>query len=124
ALLAAGASVKTVCEAAELLRREGCDPTVVNMRFIKPLDEELLRELAKEHRLLVTAEENISAGGLGEAVQRFVAEENLPVRVLGACLPDAYIRYGTVDSQRRQTGLDPESIARKVLNALKDCNEE
>ncbi len=122
ALLAAGASVKTACEAAELLRREGCDPTVVNMRFIKPLDEELLRKLAEDHELLVTAEENVACGGFGEAVQRFVSEENLPVRVLTAAVPDSYIRYGTVDGQRRQAGLDPESLAQKVLEVHRHMN--
>ena len=118
ALLAVGAAVKTACEAAARLREKGCDPTIVNMRFIKPLDEELIRELTAEHSLLVTAEENVGCGGFGEAVLRFVAEENLPVRVLTAAVPDAYIRYGTVDSQRRRAGLDAETIAQKVLTAL------
>ena len=114
ALLAAGAAVKTVCEAAELLRREGIRPTVVNMRFIKPLDEELLYTLTESHPLLITAEENVDCGGLGEAVRRFVSEKGLPVRVMTAAIPDQYIRYGTVEEQRRKAGLDPESIARRV----------
>ena len=118
ALLAVGAAVKTACEAAARLREKGCDPTIVNMRFIKPLDEELIRELTAEHSLLVTAEENVGCGGFGEAVLRFAAEENLPVRVLTAAVPDAYIRYGTVDSQRRRAGLDAETIVQKVLAAL------
>ena len=117
ALLAVGASVKTACEAAERLRKENCDPTIVNMRFIKPLDEELLRKLAEDHRCLITAEENVDCGGFGEAVRRFVSEENLPVRVLTAAVPDTYIRYGTVEGQRRRAGLDPEGLIRRIMEA-------
>ena len=118
ALLAAGASVKAACETADLLRKEGYEPTVINVRFIKPLDEELLRSLAERHSLLVTIEENAAYGGLGETVRRFVSEEDLPLRVLTAAVPDRYMRYGTVDSQRRQAGLDPESLSRKILAQL------
>ena len=114
ALLAVGAAVKTACETAALLRREGMDPTVVNMRFIKPLDEEMLRSLAQTHSLLVTVEENVAVGGFGEAVRRLVYEEELPARVMTAAIPDVYIRYGTVEGQRRLTGLDAESLAQRI----------
>ena len=114
ALLGAGASVKAVCEAADRLRAEGIDPTIVNLRFIKPLDEEMLRTLAAQHSLLVTVEENAGCGGAGEAVRHFVSEAGLPVRVITAAVPDQYIRYGTVEEQRRQAGLDPDSIVRRI----------
>ena len=117
-LLAAGAAVETACETAERLRKEGLDPTVINARFIKPLDEELLRSLAVQHQFVVTMEENAAYGGFGEAVRRFVSEEELPLRVMTAAVPDRYMRYGTVDSQRRQAGLDPESLSQKILNCV------
>ena len=114
ALLAVGAAVRTVWETAERLRKEGLDPTIVNMRFVKPFDQDTLRILAGNHKAFFTVEENVSAGGLGEAVRCFVSEQELPVRVMTAAVPDTYIRYGTVDGQRRQAGLDPGSLTRRI----------
>ena len=121
ALLAVGAMVKTACETAERLRRAGIDPTVVNMRFIKPLDTEILRELAENHAWFVTLEENTGCGGFGAAVLRAVSEDNLPVRVMTAAVPDDYIRFASVASQRKRCGLDPESLSEKIIES---CGRE
>ena len=114
AVLAAGAAVRTAWETAEYLRREGMNPTIVNMRFVKPLDQDTLRILAGNHKAFLTVEENVAAGGFGEAVRAFVSDNDLPVSVRTAAVPDTYVRYGTVDGQRRLTGLDPEGLARKI----------
>ena len=111
ALLALGEMVRIACDAAELLRAEGFDPTVVNMRSAKPFDEALLAELAAEHKVFLTMEENARAGGFGEQVLRFVSEKKMKVEVRIAAIPDAYVRHGSVEWQREQVGLDAASIA-------------
>ena len=118
ALLAVGAMVETAVETARLLEEEGIQTTVVNMRFIKPFDRDLVRELAGTHTLLLTIEENCRTGGLGSTVRDFVQDENLPAEVDIAAIPDAFIRHATVESQRRRCGLDPRSLCRRVLEGL------
>ena len=114
ALLAVGSMVKTACEVADILRENGSDPTVVNMRFARPFDRDLLRELAGDHDLFVTLEENVRAGGFGERVAAFVCEEQLPVHMLTEAVPDIFIHHATVERQREMAGLDPQKIARDI----------
>lgn len=119
ALLAVGAMVQTAAETAELLRAEGYQPTVVNMRFVKPFDRELLRELSRSHGLFVTMEENVRCGGFGEQVADFASSAGLPVRVLIEAVPDVFLHHGTVDSQREHAGLTAEQIRKEILAAVK-----
>jgi 1-deoxy-D-xylulose-5-phosphate synthase len=88
--------------------------TVANMRFIKPLDEALILELADRHRLLVTVEENSTAGGAGSAVSELLAEHGITVHCLHLGLPDACIEQGGHDEQMATCGLDAEGIERTV----------
>ena len=118
ALLAVGVMVKIAEEAAELLKKRGVDVTLVNMRFVKPFDRELLRELAKDHELFVTMEENVENGGFGQQVLDFAEQEGLPVHVSIAAVPDCFVRHGSVEGQRKRLGLDAESIARRVQEEL------
>lgn len=116
ALLAVGAMVKQAREAAKQLQIAGINCTVANARFIKPLDEELILRLATEHRILVTIEENITAGGFGSAVLEFLAKQqisNISFRVLG--VPDQFITHGSTDILFKLCGLDVDSICRTVL---------
>jgi 1-deoxy-D-xylulose-5-phosphate synthase len=112
ALLAFGSMV-TVAEqlAAEF------DATVVNMRFVKPLDEALLLQLATDHKRLVTLEENAIAGGAGSAVNECLAahEVMIPVRNIG--LPDCYIEQGSREELLSEAGLDVAGV-RKILLKL------
>ncbi|WP_457669144.1 1-deoxy-D-xylulose-5-phosphate synthase [Thiolapillus sp.] len=110
ALLCFGSMVSVGQEVAEEL-----DATLVNMRFIKPLDEQLLRQLAGEHRLLVTLEENALMGGAGSAVAEFLNGEGLAVDVMHFGLPDAYLEQGTQQEQLEMAGL----TARQILAAVK-----
>ena len=119
ALLAVGEMVRVAFDAAETLRAEGFDPTVVNMRFAKPIDEELLRGLAADHEVFVTMEENAKAGGFGEEVLRFVNEEKRKTDVRIAAVPDDYVRHGSVSWQREQIGLDAASIAKMAAAGLR-----
>ncbi len=91
------------------------DATVVNMRFVKPLDEELVRELAATHELLVTVEENAVMGGAGSAVNEYVAAAALGCRVVMLGLPDSFGEHGTPQELLAACGLDAPGIRRTIL---------
>jgi 1-deoxy-D-xylulose-5-phosphate synthase len=90
------------------------DATVVNMRFVKPLDESMLLEVARKHELVVTLEENSLAGGAGSAVQECLARRHVQVPLLQLGLPDRFIEHGTRDEALRDAGLDRESIRQAI----------
>ena len=90
------------------------DATVVNMRFVKPLDEELILAMAKTHGGIVTVEENVIAGGAGSAVAELLATHDLQIPLLHLGIPDAFIEHGSQDSCRRDAGLDKDSVLRTI----------
>ena len=95
------------------------DATVVNMRFVKPLDETLVREMANSHRLLVTLEENVIQGGAGAAVNEYLAAIQHSVRAINLGLPDHFIEHATPAQQLQEAGLDCDSIMALLQQALK-----
>lgn len=111
ALLAFGSMV----EVAELVARQ-MDATVVNMRFIKPLDEAVVVRLAAEHRWLVTLEENVVAGGAGSAVNECLAARSIQVPVYNIGLPDRFVGQGERDELLAQCGLDVEGVLRQLTD--------
>lgn len=118
ALLAVGSMVKTAVETAELLRKQGIRPAVVNARFVKPFDRDAVRRLAKEYRLVVTMEENVCTGGFGEQVQSYLASEGIHTPVLRAAIPDMFVEQGGVGELYRMLGIDAAGIAEKIIHAL------
>jgi len=110
-LLACGAMVAVALEAAEALHREGIGARVVNARFIKPMDEAVLLETARQTGRLVTLEDNALAGGFGAGVLEVLADRGLevPVRRLG--LPDRFINHGTREELFEEIGLDAPTVA-------------
>ena len=92
--------------------------TVVNMRFIKPLDIKLIRDLASSHKLLVTLEENAISGGAGSAVLEVVSEYNLKCQTLRLGLPDKFVEQGGQEQLRKKYGLDAASIAKSIEKKL------
>jgi len=94
------------------------DATVANMRFVKPLDDELLRDLAVTHGLLVTVEENVVMGGAGSAVLESLERQGLTVQVLQLGLPDRFIDQGDPALQLASVGLDAEGIAQSIRGRL------
>ena len=118
ALLAVGSMVKTAMETAELLRKQGIRPAVVNARFVKPFDRDAVRRLAKEYRLVVTMEENVCTGGFGEQVQSYLASEGIHTPVLRAAIPDMFVEQGGVGELYRMLGIDAAGIAEKIIHAL------
>ena len=110
ALLAFGTLLGNALELAEEL-----DATVVNMRFVKPLDERMVLEIARHHELVVTLEENALAGGAGCAVNECLAARHAAVPVLNLGLPDRFIEHGTRDEALRDAGLDRDSLRAAIL---------
>ncbi len=113
AILAFGSMVKPALDAAEAL-----DATVANMRFVKPLDAELVRELAGSHDLLVTVEEHQVMGGAGSAVCEALAGMGLQKRVLLLGLPDRFVDHGDPAKLLAMVGLDAEGIRKSIAAAL------
>ena len=111
ALLAFGSMV----EVAELVARQ-MDATVVNMRFIKPLDEAVVVRLAAEHRWLVTLEENVVAGGAGSAVNECLAARSIQIPVYNIGLPDRFVGQGERDELLTECGLDVEGVLRQLTD--------
>ena len=115
-LLAVGSMVKTALEVRELLKEQGVPCSIVNARFVKPIDEEVLAEAAKAHHLFVTMEENVASGGYGEKVRASMDRQELPARLLTLTIPDAYVEHGNVELLKKELGLDGESIARTIMS--------
>lgn len=121
ALLAVGTMVEQARAAAELLKADGIDSSVINMRFVKPLDTEIISKLANEKRLLVTLEENALIGGFGSAVAEFLADNDLlkNTSLLRLGIPDKFIEQGTKDELLEICGLTPWQIKEKIEERLK-----
>ena len=115
ALVSVGHMFEEAVKTRRLIRETGYGCSLVNARFVKPLDTEMIGELAKKHRLLVTIEENVLCGGFGEQVTEYVSSRGLPVKVLNLALPDDYIEHGSVDVLRREVLLDAESMTKRII---------
>ena len=118
-ILALGASVYPALEAAQELAKQGFSATVVNARFVKPLDESLILSLAARHGRVLTVEENVMAGGFGSAVLELLADRGLfgvTVKRLG--IPDCFVEHGTQDILRQKYGLDAAGIVKSALTIL------
>jgi len=118
-LIALGSMVYPALEAAADLAKEGLDLTVVNARFVKPLDAELLLQLAKRFGKLIALEENALQGGFGTAVLELLEEQGVQAQVLRIGYPDQYIEQGEQHELRAMHGLDKDGIAKTVRMLFK-----
>ena len=109
-----GTLASEAMEIAEHFRKKGLTITVINARFAKPFDRELIRRISKNHKLLLTMEEGVKAGGFGEHVSSFVMEEELPVKVMIGALDDAFIPHGNDRELRKKYGLSCEEMIRRI----------
>jgi 1-deoxy-D-xylulose-5-phosphate synthase len=119
ALLALGTMVEPAMKAAEMLAQEGISARVINARFVKPLDEELLLELSRARIPIVTIEEACIAGGFGSAVLEFYAQKGIyhqRVKLMG--VPDYYVEHGSIDQQREEVGLTAEGIVESAKQLI------
>ena len=117
AILSVGHMFETAAKVRKQLREVGYYSSLINARFVKPIDEAMIDELVKDHKLLVTIEENILCGGYGEKVMEYVNRKGLDVKVLNITLPDDYIEHGSVELLRKEVLMDPESIKNKIITA-------
>ena len=119
ALLAVGPLVHEALSAAEMLAQQGIHVAVINARFIRPLDEQMLLTIARKTPLLITLEENTTSGGFGGSVAEFLSWQvsSAPqIRMLG--LPDCFVEHGSIKELRARYGLDATSIAKQVAADL------
>ncbi len=118
ALFALGGMVSTAEEVRNKLKESGHSCTLVNARFAKPFDEEMIRRLAGTHKLLVTMEENVKSGGMGEHIESFLFSEKLNVSILTVSVPDQFVEHGNVNALREMLGIDAASVAARILEVL------
>ena len=118
ALLAVGSMVKTATEVRNALKEKGYHVTLVNGRFIKPIDTQMLDRLSQNHKLLVTMEENVESGGFGEKVRTYINENGFNLSVLSVCVPDEYVEHGNVEILRKEIGIDAESVVNKIIQKM------
>ena len=121
ALFALGSMVSIAEKVRDVLKEQGYSVTLVNARFAAPLDEACIRKLADTHELVVTMEENVASGGLGEHVAAFVCREQLPVQLLAVSVPDQFVEHGSVGELYGMLGLDVASVAERIKCA---CEEQ
>ena len=116
-LFAVGSMVKTALTVRERLKEKGYSCSLVNARFVKPFDEELLLKLQKNHKFLVTLEENVQSGGFGEHVLEFMnTNGDSSMEVLNIAIPDVYVEHGNVELLRKETGIDADGIIGKIID--------
>ncbi|MBO5474694.1 MAG: 1-deoxy-D-xylulose-5-phosphate synthase [Lachnospiraceae bacterium] len=115
ALMAVGSMVKVALEVRDQLKERGYSCSLINARFVKPIDEDGIREACREHRLIVTMEENVLSGGYGEKVRDYVDSIGVSTQVLAIAIPDEYVEHGNVELLKQEIGIDADSIVRKVL---------
>lgn len=118
ALFAIGSMVETAWKVMEKLQERGISATVVNARFAAPLDKECICGLAQKHRLLVTLEENVASGGMGEHVAALLMEEQSRIKLLRIAVPDMFVEHGDVDTLYRVLGMDADTVTNRICEGL------
>lgn len=114
-LFAVGSMVKVALEVRKQLKERGYSCSLTNARFVKPIDEQAVREACREHKLIVTMEENVASGGYGEKVRAYVDAIKAPAQVLNIAVPDEYVEHGNVELLKREIGIDEDSVVKKIM---------
>lgn len=120
ALVAVGSMVNTAMQVHDALKEVGIASSVVNMRFVTPLDEELLLQLANNHSVIVTMEENVQAGGFGEKIAAFYQEKGVQIRQMFVALPNAFLEHGEVSILKEKVLLTSEAITERIQKFVKE----
>lgn len=117
-LLPVGSMVKTAEEVRLLLKEQGHSCSIINARFVKPIDTMVVSWAAKTHKLIVTMEENVASGGYGEKVREYLNGLSTGCRMLSVTIPDEYVEHGNVEQLKKEIGIDAQSIVRAVTSLL------
>ncbi len=123
-LLAVGSMVKVALTVREQLIEQGVACSLTNVRFVKPIDEEAVREACAGHRLIVTMEENVASGGYGEKVREYISSLGVSTKVLSITIPDEYVEHGNVELLKQEIGIDAVSIVEKVRAKFRTMTDE
>ena len=118
ALFALGSMVKTAEAVRERLKAMGHEVSLINARFVKPIDREAVAEACADHRLIVTMEENVACGGYGEKVLAYMNENGLGSGFLGIAVPDVFVEHGNVELLKEEIGMDAEGIVARILQRI------
>ena len=123
ALVAVGSMVQTAVQVREKLLDKGINATVVNARFVCPLDTECLDRLSRDHQWIVTMEENVLKGGFGEACGDYLLAKHEDVRLIHVGVPDVYMEHGGVDQLKKTLHMDADSIVERICSAMSDADD-
>lgn len=123
AIFSVGHMMEEAHKVWETLKEKGYHCSLINSRFVKPMDEAVLSRMAENHKLFVTIEEGVMSGGYGENVVNYVLKEALPVKVLVNAIPDCYVEQGDICLLRKEILLDADSIVEKTIAAFEKINE-
>ena len=124
AIFSVGHMMEIALQVCDALKTHGIDSTLVNSRFIKPVDEELLKELSASHTLYVTIEENVLTGGYGAQVLAYIEKERISVRTESFGIPDEYVEHGSVDVLRKEVMLDADTVTERILSVYQGGQQE
>ena len=123
ALVAVGSMVQTAVQVREKLLDKGINATVVNARFVCPLDTECLDRLSRDHQWIVTMEENVLKGGFGEACGDYLLAKHEDVRLIHVGVPEVYVEHGGVDQLKKTLHIDADSIVERICSAMSDADD-
>lgn len=117
-LIAVGSMVKTALCVRSALAKKGYGCSIINARFVKPIDTDMIDEALKNHELIVTMEENVASGGFGEKVRGYLGTVRSSIKLLNITIPDEYVEHGNVEILRKEVGIDTETIVNKIVEAV------
>ncbi len=120
AILSVGHMFEEAVQVRKNLKDEGFPCSLINARFVKPVDEEMILKVSKGHRIVAVIEENVKTGGYGEHVLEYTARMNLSVKILMLALPDTYVEHGSIAELRKENGIDSRSMTERILKAVKE----
>ncbi len=119
ALLAVGSMVPIALKVQKNLESKGISSSLVNVRFVKPIDKDMIKEAVDSHKLLVTLEENVASGGFGEKVREYMDSLKTDADLVTVTVPDIYVEHGSVDILLKELKMDEESVTLRILDKLK-----
>ena len=110
--------VRIAEEVRTILKDKGYKCSLVNARFVKPIDTDYIHRAADTHKLFVTMEENVASGGYGEKVRSYIDEKRLDANVLSIAIPDQFITHGSVDKLLKELRMDAQSVAERIIDEV------
>ncbi|MFR2033964.1 MAG: 1-deoxy-D-xylulose-5-phosphate synthase [Agathobacter sp.] len=118
AILALGSMVKTAETVCGILKEHGITATLINARFAKPFDGEVIKSLTAYHHTIVTMEENVKSAGFGEHVAEYLEDNGIDLKLINISIPDAYVEHGNVDKLKEMLKIDALSVADRIINEV------